>query len=120
MDAIERVCGASFFGFQPFTLTTKTSTVIKSLLPSRYSLPLYHHISLCPQQGTNMAAKSKVFSTTELLEAILLQLPMKDVLLSQRVSKEWRDTIVGSTKLRELLFLFPIEEGAYEPSPGIA
>jgi hypothetical protein len=67
-----------------------------------------------------MAAKFKVLSTTELLEAILLQLSLKDVLLSQRVSKEWRDTIVGSTKLQQLLFFRPIGEVAHHPSPGNA
>ena len=65
-----------------------------------------------------MAAKSRVFDTPELMEAILLQLPLKDALLSQRVSKQWRNTIVGSTKLQQLLFFRPMGELADRPSPG--
>jgi hypothetical protein len=38
----------------------------------------------------------QVFSTVELLEAILMELPMKDRLFSQRVGRTFRNTIKGS------------------------
>ena len=44
---------------------------------------------------------------TELLEHILLFLPMSDLLRAQRVSKYFRDTILHSQCLQEALFLRP-------------
>ncbi|KAK5746190.1 hypothetical protein LTR17_000924 [Elasticomyces elasticus] len=58
-----------------------------------------------------------VFETTELLESILLQLPLDDVvgmrtlLLSQRVNRLFRDTIKDSVVLQRALFFEP------EPAP---
>ena len=42
---------------------------------------------------------SKAFQVTELLEAILLELPIKDLLLAQRINKQFKDTIKGSIKI---------------------
>ncbi|KAK5117137.1 hypothetical protein LTR85_008905 [Meristemomyces frigidus] len=53
-------------------------------------------------------ASNRVFSTTELLEAILLQLPVKHVLLAQRVSKQWCSTVVGSVQLQTALCFRPV------------
>ena len=44
------------------------------------------------------------FAIPELLEKILLQLSMKDILLSQAVSKDWNAAIQHSTKLQEARF----------------
>ena len=49
----------------------------------------------------------KVFSTVELLEAILLRVPQRDLLLSQAVCQMFRDTIKGSIKLQQMLFFAP-------------
>ncbi|KAK4963217.1 hypothetical protein LTR10_000845 [Elasticomyces elasticus] len=46
-----------------------------------------------------------VFGVTELLEAILLAVDMKTLLLSQRVSSVFRDTISTSPRLLEKLYL---------------
>ena len=54
------------------------------------------------------SATQRTLGITELLEAILVQLPMKDLLLAQRVNKDWQATIVTSKKLQERLFLRPI------------
>lgn len=43
----------------------------------------------------------------ELLEQILLHLPQKDILLSQRISPTFRHTILGSPRLQKALFLLP-------------
>ncbi|KAK4947097.1 hypothetical protein LTR10_013868 [Elasticomyces elasticus] len=50
-------------------------------------------------------ASDQVFGTTELLEHILIRMPARDVLLSQRVSQQWQAVIKGSLHLqRALLF----------------
>ncbi|KAK5677250.1 hypothetical protein LTS10_010439 [Elasticomyces elasticus] len=55
-----------------------------------------------------MAAKAsaKAFGIAELLEKILLHLPIKDLLLSQKVCKNWQIACT-STKIRKALFLEP-------------
>lgn len=58
----------------------------------------------------SMTALSKVFRTTELLELILHMLPTRDLLLSMRVSKIFKDTIEGSSRLQQALFFKPISE----------
>ncbi|KAK5705433.1 hypothetical protein LTR97_002551 [Elasticomyces elasticus] len=49
------------------------------------------------------AASTQVFGTTELLEHILIYVPARDVLLSQRVSQQWQAVITGSLSLQKLL-----------------
>lgn len=39
------------------------------------------------------SAAAKVIAILELLEAILLRLPSRDILLSQRVNKSFRDIV---------------------------
>ncbi|KAK4893525.1 hypothetical protein LTR27_008208 [Elasticomyces elasticus] len=60
---------------------------------------------------TRLTTKHSVFNavllTTELLEHILSQLPMKDLLLAQRVSRKWRDVIGQSKEMQQQLFLLP-------------
>lgn len=50
------------------------------------------------------SAASRTFGVTELLEAILIQAPAKDVLLLQRVNKTWLRTISNSIELQRKLF----------------
>ncbi|KAK2734171.1 hypothetical protein FQN55_002912 [Onygenales sp. PD_40] len=52
---------------------------------------------------------SKALSVIEILETILLHLPTKDLLLSQRVCRKWKNVIFGSIKLQQELFFYPIE-----------
>jgi len=44
----------------------------------------------------------RVLLVTELLEMILLQLPMEDIILSQMVCTYWRDAIAGSRPLQRI------------------
>ncbi|KAK5680396.1 hypothetical protein LTS10_007324 [Elasticomyces elasticus] len=53
-----------------------------------------------------MAAQA-VFAVSELLEMILLQLPMKDMQRSQAVCKQWRGEVDSSTRIKRALFLEP-------------
>lgn len=54
-------------------------------------------------------AAAAVFGTAELLEAILLELPIKDLLMNaQRVSTTFNTTIQASTRLQQALFFKPL------------
>lgn len=46
-----------------------------------------------------------VFDVIEVLEIILLQLPMKDILHFKGVNRTWKTLIMTSTQLRKALFL---------------
>lgn len=50
---------------------------------------------------------SKVVAVTELLESILVELPMKDLLFAQKICKHWKAVIDTSDKLQKALFLKP-------------
>lgn len=51
--------------------------------------------------------RQAVFNTAELLEAILLEIPMKQLFTIRRVSKQFRDTVNSSVRLQEEMFLRP-------------
>lgn len=55
-----------------------------------------------------MAASVQVFGTYELLEDVLLHLPLFDLLLAERVSKEFQSIIKRSQKIGQVLFRDPI------------
>ena len=57
---------------------------------------------------SHFKASKRVWTTTELLENILLRLPTIDILLAQRVSKVWYGIIRNSVYLQRALFLCPI------------
>lgn len=60
-----------------------------------------------PTDGSNPSA-SAVFATVELLEYILVHLPMLDLLTNaQRVNRHWKGTIKGSPCLQRKLYLQP-------------
>lgn len=56
------------------------------------------------------AAAQQVSATTELLEAILLELPMRDLLMSQKVSKHWKAVWDGSVRIQRALYFVPAEK----------
>jgi hypothetical protein len=58
-----------------------------------------------------------VFNVTELLELVLLAVPVKDVLVLQRVCKDWQAAIEGSTRIQQALFRRPVSEVLQSP-PG--
>lgn len=64
-------------------------------------------ISLEQTSEAKHKACDQVLGTTELLEAILLHLDTKTLLLSQRVSKAFKETIITSLPLQQALFLKP-------------
>jgi hypothetical protein len=56
-----------------------------------------------------------VLTTPEIFLMILKELPMKGLLLLQRVSRYWRDTIAHSSALQEKLFFKAIIDVRQEP-----
>ena len=61
--------------------------------------------------GTNMvSAVDLVWGTTELLENIILFLPLRDLLHAKRISTRFRDVMNESSKVRKALFFEPLWE----------
>ena len=54
-----------------------------------------------------MAASAKVLNIYELAEDILLHLPLRQLLLAQRVNTTFYDAIYGSPKINQVLFFKP-------------
>lgn len=54
---------------------------------------------------TKFHAALQVLGTYEILEMIMLLLPEKDILLSQRTTKVWAIMVKRSQKLQEKLYL---------------
>ena len=54
------------------------------------------------------AAGTTLAHIPELVENILLQMPLDKILLAQRVSRTWRDTIQQSPDLQRALFFKPV------------
>lgn len=52
-------------------------------------------------------ASAQAFDTAELLEMILLSLPMRDLLFAQAVCRQWNELIGWSVKLQQALFIRP-------------
>ncbi|KAK3670611.1 hypothetical protein LTR78_009446 [Recurvomyces mirabilis] len=71
-----------------------------------------------------MAATTQFCATAELLELVLLDLDLdtRDILLSQRASKSFRNVITGSQALQRKMFMLadptPPEEERYGTGPG--
>lgn len=61
--------------------------------------------------ATNAAA-SKVLNTVELLESIILQLPCKDVVVVQRVSKTWIKAVAANAALQKVLGFVATEKAS--------
>jgi hypothetical protein len=79
-------------------------------------------ITTCPHHNyitDEMAppARTKVFANFDLLEDILLHLPLQDLLLTQGVCKQWQSMQQTSTRVRKALFLEPFHaQKVYYPS----
>lgn len=55
-----------------------------------------------------LTAGQRLCDVTELLEAILYELPTRDLLFAQKVNKQWKAVIEGSIKLQHALFYIPL------------
>ncbi|KAK5124493.1 hypothetical protein LTR85_001710 [Meristemomyces frigidus] len=63
-----------------------------------------------PQAGstTSVPPSGRLFAIVELVEGIAVHLAIQDILLVQRVSRIFRDTIASSTMLQKALFFQPV------------
>jgi hypothetical protein len=63
------------------------------------------------------SASTTVFADFDLLEDILLHLPLQDLLLTERVCKQWQSMQQTSVRVRKALFLEPFHaQKVYYPS----
>ena len=68
---------------------------------------------LLPCSEAGPSAASRVFAIYELAEAIFFEMPPRDVLVNQRVCKDWRDVAVRSFQLQQAMFLKPADSCRY-------
>lgn len=73
---------------------------------SGFELHEDHEATLQAEARTS-AARDAVFNTAELLESILVYLEPKNVFVLQRVCFRFQETIAGSPRLQEAMFLRP-------------
>lgn len=66
-----------------------------------------------------MSAATRALGTIEILEQVLLGVPMWDLLRAQRVSRVWRACIRDSSSLQRKLFLLPCPPSADDLEEGI-
>ncbi|KAF7195314.1 hypothetical protein HII31_03206 [Pseudocercospora fuligena] len=77
----------------------------KDTVPAKSAM----HSTVGDVEPTEDLPAGAVFATTELLENILRYLPMKDLLLDQRVCKKWQAVILRSKEMQQQLFFQPRE-----------
>jgi hypothetical protein len=87
-----------------------------SQAPHNTSIKRTHYRTMANDQYSPLPAVQQLFDTAELLESVLFELPSKDLLLAQRVCKQWKLTIEGSRKLQQALFFRGITDGAVDCS----
>ena len=73
----------------------------------KHMLTCHVQKSKSKKKKREIVAGKTVAGVPELVEMILLQLPVKDVLLAQRVDRTWQGVITGSPKLQQALFFRP-------------
>ncbi|KAK4546765.1 hypothetical protein LTR36_001497 [Oleoguttula mirabilis] len=76
-----------------------------------------------PAQSSSHAsiatAGERLTSTVELLEQVLLQLPLRDIFLAQRVNKYFASVIKTSIHIQRTLFLTPEPPSSHDTSSGV-
>lgn len=94
----------------PFKMPLNTIGTIRleesptSISCGRMASSTAHSMVCVTPSAKQRAAIINVFGTSELLESIVCYLPLKQILDVQRVSKQWRNVIVGSPSIQEKLF----------------
>ena len=63
-----------------------------------------------------------VFDTAELLEEILLAMPIEDLLRAQAVSSTWKAAMNNSVRIQRALFFRPIslDDGSHQDSAEVS
>lgn len=65
----------------------------------------FSQTALAGTPARTTSAREQVFGTNELLETILLQLPMREIFVVQSVARSWQDAIAACPAIQEKLFL---------------
>ena len=69
-------------------------------------------------RGTSAAAaRNAVFNTRELLEAILIELPTKDLWKVGHVCRAWKEAVSGSARVRRGMFVEGVRVSLLPPLP---
>lgn len=92
---------------------TKRTQILRIKMKTRHSpdqVPI-------PASASQKPRTPVPLEIVELLEQILLHLPMRDVLLAQRVCTRWRSVIIHSNRLQRALYFVPspIPSGSCPP-----
>ena len=99
--------------FQSIIPPATTSSAVVSLAdtPPEPILPATTPTAAIPASAmhpavatSKLSAQDAILNTIELLEKILLALPMRDLLINQRVSQHWKNVIDGSIEIQRALF----------------
>jgi len=102
----EREC---FHMLKPCDLTSGDVSIIPTSQGTRkLALHLLNQLAVSRTNKpaiTLTGAMQRALTTTELLEAILAELPPLDVLRAQQVCKYWQDVLQTSTTLQRKLFV---------------
>ncbi|KAK4496407.1 hypothetical protein PRZ48_012387 [Zasmidium cellare] len=85
--------------------STPASQIVRSSDVSFDNAPATSKTTSSPEKLIEPSAAQRVFSTVELLEMILLQLPVTTLFAFQRVNTKFHDTITDSIHLRRAMFL---------------
>ena len=94
----------------PLTTKIRLSRGFRFLNRTLQSSKTEHRESECFNEAQPLPASRKVVDITELLENILLYLPLRTLLCSERVSKQFQDVIKGSPNIRQALFVEPLSK----------
>lgn len=65
------------------------------------------------------SAEHRIFRITEMVEAILSELPQQDLLLSKAVCRTWSEIIDSSEKLQKTLFFMPESDVRFIINKGL-
>lgn len=98
---------------EPLQISTQTSTMSTTdrlqITTPASTLSAAEPLQISTEAST-MSAAEHVFGIAELLERILLMAPMREAFLAQRVSKDFRNTVLGSKMLQRRFFLLPCDK----------
>lgn len=61
-------------------------------------------------QAPEDKAGATLASIPEHVEQMVLQLPLRDILLAQRISKAWNGVIANFPRLQKAIFFRPVED----------
>lgn len=89
---------------------SESSQLIHTSRASLYEA-VYSDVNTKKDPETKNSAAQRFSDTFELLEMVLLNLPLRNLFTIQRTTRSFRDTVANSLKLRRRMFLEPESSG---------